>query len=268
VLLILDNMDAVQAQQRHEFFRFAHAFETARGPGKLLWVSRHPDLSNFPSVKQHLMGAMSTADLKQFISKIAPDLHQRLTNEHVATLYRMVEGSPLLIKLVLQLLRGSKLAWDLLDTYRSSMHSEATAAKMLELILSQLSDAQRRLLAAMSTLPEVGATDRTILTMVGGDSLSNRNALSDLFARGLLQRDGNVYSLAHKRLRDVIAQTISNSVAAPGTLFLTIDLAHSSKEDVNEFLDTLNQIYVALGGKELVIRDEGIGQHLEQGVLT
>jgi len=53
-----------------------------------------------------------------------------------------------------------------------------------------------------------------------------------------------------------------------GMLYVTIDPTLFTKEDFVEFLDSLNTLYVLMGGEELVIREDEVGRFADVGVFV
>ena len=65
----------------------------------------------------------------------------------------------------------------------------------------------------------------------------------------------------------VNSQTASESSNLE-TLYVSFDPKLMAKEDVVEFLEALNAVYAQLGGDELIIREDEIGQFSQAGVLV
>lgn len=267
VLIVMDDMDRVIPSERENLLNVIGGLLFPKSRTQVIITADRlsmPEISDkkFPcSLTVIEVPPLSEADIAQFLEKRIESADKR------SNILRMIQSN----KQLSELAKNPVLLTNMAEQLSERDLSNITLESIFDERFGKLSTMEQRILGAL-TYVEMPVSARTISTLAGikdvHTTVRHLNELASM--RVVAQTTEGKYQFTHDIIRKYSERKFSKQPVTShgGMLYVTIDPTLFTKEDFVEFLDSLNKLYVLLGGEELVIREDEVGRFVDAGVLV
>jgi hypothetical protein len=265
-LIVLDGIDRIAVVERNQLYNLLRGLMLA---GTAMQIILTTDMKLTPEIQDQQLLYQSE------IIEIPP-----LTDEDIAKYIEARVETPRDRARILQTIRNTHNFSDLgtnplmlsilVGQLSEAGVNDVNLESMLESLLQKCDPSEQRILWALTHFRSP-VSARTLDTFAGiknvGVTIHN---LERLASKGLIIRTEDKYEFVHLTIREYCERKLhyEHIYEEGGTLYLTVDPTLFPKEDIIEFLESLNALYVLIGGEELIIREDEIGRFAVAEVLV
>lgn len=256
ILIIIDGLDEWSSQLQEALLYSIDNFSKG-GKGQILITGRSIpkwwkwERHTFVIQLQSFTMRESIDLLKKSLHSHTPDISeddiQKIIHQS-HNIFSRVGGHPLSIKILADMIiKGQNLVG--VDQDRQSI------SKILETQINSLSLQDKEVLSFLSQF-KIPVGLRFLKPLISDKSDADIiNSLKNLIERGLVIEVQGRFQISHKLIHDFILakEHLFQMADNEGRLFLTFDTAIMGKKDAAELIESINNIYKDLGGKDLTI---------------
>jgi len=266
-LIVLDGMDRIAASERENWLAMLSGFLFAESRAQIIIPA---DKRSIPELHaQRFPCSLTVLDVPPLSEEdVAKYLKEKIESpSERSNILKMIRSNKRLSELAKNPVLLATMAEQLSGTELSSI----TLESLFDNLFAKLSLMEQRILGAL-TYVKIPVSARTLSTLAGIKDVDiTVRHLSDLVSKGMVsQITGSKYQFTHLTIREYSERKFGEQPVASqgGMLYVTIDPTLFTKEDFVEFLDSLNTLYVLMGGEELVIREDEVGRFADVGVFV
>lgn len=269
VLIVLDGINELPSEKSHDIAKtISELFsEPAKRNSKLIISSRRVQNTDF--LRQRLSGDYKELLLSEFTQAEAMALLDRLMEGNLKkvssatqqVLFSKFGKNPFVLNLLARTIieRGGEINLDKLIE-EGFKHSAMSLESVFDSYFADITEQEKVILYHLSMFDRIVTLEH--LSYVSGVALPKlAKFMEGLSKKGLVIKTDDTISFVHVTLKEYAKAKLAppKTQSKSGTLFITFDPEFIDKEDSVELLGTINDIFRALGGEEIIIREGEIG---------